>query len=80
MYNWETGKSICIFHYEFISAVTEESINNRESKFIMEYAYIYIYIYIYISGDSSVFLQLVPPALSQLQFPTRGPWTQSKSS
>ena len=37
-------------------------------------------IYIYISGDSSLFLLLVPPPLCQLQFPTRGPWTQSKSS
>ena len=31
------------------------------------------------SGDSSLFLLLVPP-LCQLQFPIRGPWTQSKSS
>ena len=39
-------------------------------------------IYIYISGDSSLYLLLVnpPPALCQLKFPTRGPWTQSKSS
>ena len=39
-------------------------------------------IYIYISGNCSLFLLLVPPppALCQLQFPTRCPWTQSKSS
>ena len=38
-------------------------------------------IYIYISGDSSLFLLLMPPtAFCQLQFPTRFPWTQSKSS
>ena len=47
------------------------------------YVQSYIYIYIYISGESSLFLLLVPPpthTLCQLQFPTRGPWTQSKSS
>ena len=57
--------------------------------YIYMYIYVYIYVYIciykyiciYISGDSSLFLLLVtPPALCQLQFPTRGPWTQSKSS
>ena len=36
---------------------------------------------IYTSGDASLFFLLVPPPdLCQLQFPTRGPWTQSKSS
>ena len=40
--------------------------------------YIYIYIHIYISGDSSLFLLLAPPC--HLQFPNRGPQTQSKSS
>ena len=65
-----TYMCVCIYIYIYIYI------------YICVCVYIHIYIYIYISGDSSLFLLLVPHprAVCQLLFPTRGPWTQSKSS
>ena len=45
------------------------------------HTHIHTHKYIYISvATLAYFCYSCPPALCQLQFPTRGPWTQSKSS
>ena len=64
-------KSFPIDHFQLLSQTDRKT--DKQT-------HIHTNIYIYISGDSSLFLLLVPPTLCQLQFPTRGPWTQSKSS
>ena len=61
----------CIYIYIYIYTHTQ--------IFVCVWVCTYTCVYMCVSGDSSLFLLLMPP-LCQLQFPTRGPWTQSKSS